>query len=82
MFSVQEKQHIAAEIEKLLLSLKHPEMPLEKPSFALHVDGKESWSWAYIKPNWAFGKDSPPEVRLFNEISRTLFNETVRDRSK
>ena len=48
MFSVDEKRHIAAEIERLLLSLKHPEMPIEKPRFALHVDGAESWSWADI----------------------------------
>ncbi|KKN28910.1 hypothetical protein LCGC14_0849630 [marine sediment metagenome] len=52
MFSKQEKVHIAEEIEKLLLSLNHPEMPKEKPMFALHVDGKEDCSWANIVPNW------------------------------
>lgn len=52
MFSVQEKQHIAKELEKILLELKHPEMPNEKPNFTLHIDGKASWSWADIKPNW------------------------------
>jgi len=52
MFSAEEKQHIASEIEKLLLSLNHREMPKDKPVFALHVDGKEVWSWADIKPNW------------------------------
>jgi hypothetical protein len=41
MFSQKEKQHIAAEIEKLLLSLNHPEMPKDRPKFRLHVDGLE-----------------------------------------
>lgn len=72
MFSLEEKQHIALELEKILLNLKHPEMPKEKPMFTLHVDGKEEWSWADIKPNWSFGKDSPPKVNPFNEISRQL----------
>lgn len=73
MFSLAEKQHIAAEVEKLLLSLNHPEMPKEKPMFSLHVDGKDPvWSWADIKPNWTFTAESPPQVNPFNEISRTL----------
>ena len=58
MFSLKEKQYIANQIEKLLLSLKHPEMPKKEPKFTLKVDGKESWSWAEIKPNWTFGIDN------------------------
>ena len=54
MFSQQEKRHIAAEIERLLLELNHPEMPKEQAIFHLRVEGKESWSWADIKPNWTF----------------------------
>ncbi len=54
MFNEKDKQQIAAIIEILLLSYKHPEMPEEKPEFALHVNGKESWSWADIEPNWHF----------------------------
>lgn len=73
MFSLKEKQQIAATIEKLLLDLKHPEMPTVNPSFTLHVDGKESWSWADIKPNWTFN-EQPPEVNLFNEIARDLLD--------
>lgn len=74
MFSVKEKQHIAREIEKLLLDLNHPEMPTEKPNFTLHVDGKESWSWADIKPNWIY-QDGIEKIGVnpFNEISRNLF---------
>lgn len=71
MFSLKEKQHIAAEIERILLELKHPEMPDSNPRFMLHVDGKESWSWADIAPNWTF-KDTAPGVNPFNEISREL----------
>jgi len=67
MFSQQQKQHIAAEIEKLLLSLNHPEMPKERPSFTLHVDGKERMSWADIKPNWTFSSENPPGINPWNE---------------
>jgi len=67
MFSVKEKQFIASKIEKLLLSLDHPEMPKEKPTFHLTVLGKEAWSWAEIKPNYTFGIDNPPSINPFNE---------------
>ena len=71
MFSVKEKMHIASEIERLLLELRHPEMPEEKPKFCLHVDGKEAWSFADIEPNWMFdGKEI--KYNPFNEISRDL----------
>lgn len=67
MFSVAQKQIISAKIEEVLLSFKHPEMPVKKPSFQLHVKGKESWSWADIEPNWTYGKDNPPKKNPFNE---------------
>ena len=54
MFSVRQKQLISDIMEKALLSLKHPEMPKEKPIFALHVNGKELWSFANIEPNWMY----------------------------
>ncbi len=72
MFSMQEKKHIADEIEKLLIGLNHPEMPKEKSTFHLHVDGKESWSWADIKPNWTFSQENRPGMNPFNEISRKV----------
>jgi len=52
MFSNEEKQKIAAAVEKAIMDLNHPEMPKEKPVFRLHIDGKEDWSWADIIPNW------------------------------
>jgi hypothetical protein len=67
MFSLKQKQYIAGQIEKILLELKHPEMPKEKPVFTLKVEGKEDWSWAEIKPNWIFGIDNPPEKNPWNE---------------
>ncbi len=66
MFSKEQKQKIAGAIEKLLLELNHPEMPKEKPKFKLHVDGKESWSWADIEPNWIY-EDKEPGVNPWNE---------------
>jgi len=70
MFSQKEKQFIAAEIEKLLISLEHPEMPKDKPMFSLHVTGKESWSWADIRPNWTFDETNAPGVNSWNEVAR------------
>ena len=67
MFSLKQKQFIAAEIEKLLLGLNHPEMPTEKPKFKLHVDGIREWSFAEIEPNWIY-EDNPPQVNQFNEF--------------
>lgn len=67
MFSFEQKRQIAAAVEKILLDINHPEMPKEKPSFQLHVDGAESWSWADINPNWMFGEDNQPGVNPHNE---------------
>lgn len=69
MFSQAEKKHIAAEVEKLLLSLNHPEMPKDRPKFRLHVDGAEGWSWADIVPNWVFTIGNPESVNPWNEQS-------------
>ena len=71
MFSKQEKQFIAAKVEELLLSLNHPEMPKERPSFCLKVDGIETWSWAEIEPNWTYG-DKEPGVNPWNEVARDV----------
>jgi len=72
MFSMKEKQYIAGQIEKILLDLKHPELPIEKPKFFLRVEGKEDWSWAEIKPNWTFGVDNPPKINPFNERAKDV----------
>ena len=70
MFSMKEKQEIAAKIEKLLLELNHPEMPTERPNFSLHIDGEQFWSWADIEPNWKYSTDNPPRVNPWNEVAR------------
>ncbi|HEB41535.1 MAG TPA: hypothetical protein ENI08_00765 [Candidatus Dependentiae bacterium] len=64
MFSMQQKKELAEVIEKKILSFNHPEMPKEKPSFKLHVDG--GFSWADIEPNWTF-EDKEPSINPFNE---------------
>ena len=66
MFSLEQKKFISAEVEKILLSLQHPEMPAEKPNFSLHVDGIESWSYADIKPNHTVNN---PGINPYNEIA-------------
>ncbi len=69
MFSMKEEQQIAKEIEELLLKLNHPEMPKEKVVFALHINGKEDWSWADIEPNWKY-EDKEPGINPWNEAAR------------
>jgi len=63
---METKMLIAQVVEELLLSLKHPEMPTERVTFTLHVEGKESWSWADILPNWAFD-GRLPKINPWNE---------------
>ncbi len=70
MFSLHQKIWLAREIEKLILSLHHPEMPKEKPHFKIHIDGAESWSWADIEPNWTF-ENKTPGVNPWNESVAT-----------
>jgi len=68
MFSLEQKKQIADVVEKVILSFNHPEMPKEKPSFHLHIGGKESWSWADIDPNWTFDESNQPGINPWNEI--------------
>lgn len=75
MFSVNEKRVIASMIEKILLDLDHPEMPKEKPKFTLHVEGKEDWSWADIKPNWQVGDVT--NCNPWNEIARSVMKKKL-----
>lgn len=79
MFSTKEKQFLAAEIEKLLLGLKHPEMPTTKPKFHLRVEGYAAWSWADISPNWTFSEVNPPNQNPWNEMAREAMspNKTI-----
>lgn len=71
MFTKAEKQFLAAEFEKLVLGLNHPEMPKTKPVFRIHVEGSAAWSWADIEPNWVYEqKGSPENPNPWNEIAR------------
>jgi len=71
MFSLEQKQKIAYEVEKLLLSFDHPELPTENLVFHLCVDGKKPWQCSDIEPNWIFDDDNPPRVNPWNETNAT-----------
>lgn len=74
MFSKRQKIEISKKVEEILLSYDHPEMPKEKPIFELHVNGKEDWSWANIKPNHLF-EDTEPDINDHNESQDPLSKE-------
>ena len=74
MFSVEQKWRISAAVEKVLLDINHPEMSNERPRFSLHVDGKESRSWADIATNWTFNDNNLPSVNLHNEAVAEQMN--------
>lgn len=90
MFSVAQKRSIAEAVEKALSEIHHPEMPVERPRFHLHVDGVESWSFAEIDPNWTFDDARQPGINPWNEqvavqmnadkdFSRTQLPAAIRD---
>ncbi len=66
MFSIREKQLIAEQVQEILRSTNHPELPENEINFLLHVDGAKSRSWADIKNNGAY-KDPVPSVNPWNE---------------
>ncbi len=66
MFSIREKQLIAASVQKILRDTGHPELPKGEISFLLHVDGAERCSWADIQNNGVY-ENSPPSVNAWNE---------------
>lgn len=47
MFSVQQKREISNEIQRVLRSTNHPELPPEgvEIQFNIHINGVENWSW-------------------------------------
>lgn len=76
MFSVEEKKKIAEAVEKVLLEINHVEMPVKEPLFFLRVEGKESWSFAEIEPNWKY-KENKPSVNQHNEMQ--IIYKKIRD---
>jgi len=65
MFSIEQKRHIAEEVQKILRATNHPELPAGEIHFHLHVEGAESWSWADIRNN---GDVPNPDVNPWNEL--------------
>ncbi len=75
MFSKKEKQKIADAVEGVLLEIAHPEMPKERLSFELRVDGKETWSFALIVPNWVWEEQGAVKNQNpWNEKARETLN--------
>jgi hypothetical protein len=64
MFSVRQKRYIAEQVQRIIKGTNHPELPNGEITFHLHVNGKESWSWADIKNN---GQVENPTVNPWNE---------------
>ena len=62
MFSPKLKSEIAREIQDMLQSLDHPELPKGEISFILHVDGADGWSWANIRNNNEKSVPVPPNI--------------------
>ena len=75
MFSVQQKRDIADAVQQILRATDHPELPDGEISFALHVDGAESWSWADIQNNGAVGS---PGINQHNELMGSVGKEEGR----
>ena len=68
MFSPKLKSLIAEHVQSLLQSLDHHELPEGEINFILHVDGKESWSWANIRNN--SDKDIPAPSSIDGNLSK------------
>ena len=65
MFSLKQKREISESVQRILRDTNHPELPEGEINFLLHVDGKESWSWADIKNN---GSVRNPGTNPWNEL--------------
>lgn len=69
MFSIKEKQLISQVIESTIRALAHPEMDNNNIRFTLHVEGRESWSFADIHEN---AKVAPANQNPWNEVARSI----------
>ncbi len=74
MFSVSQKQFIAQEIERTIRSLHHPEMDDRNIRFKIHIDGRDSWSFADITDNKT-ATENGMSVTPFNEAMATLMRD-------
>jgi hypothetical protein len=76
MFSVDQKRDISDAVQRILRATNHAELPYAgEISFLLHVDGKESWSWADIRNNGAVGE---PGINPHNELMASIPTEEGR----
>ena len=65
MFSINQKRHIAGQIQRILRETGHPELPAGEIKFSLLVQGAESYSFAQIQNN---GAVKSPGVNPWNEM--------------
>jgi hypothetical protein len=70
MFSIDQKQKIASQVQRILRDTNHPELPQGEIQFKLRVEGAESWSWAEIRNN---GDVPEPSVNSWNEMIAMVF---------
>ena len=64
MFDPELKQKISEHIQQLLAETNHKELPDGNISFLLHVNGRESWSWANIHDNGPGMKYVPGQLLM------------------
>jgi len=65
MFSIAQKRLIADQVQHILRSTQHHELPKGEIQFWLHVDGIAAWSWADIRNN---GAVTNPTINPWNEF--------------
>ena len=68
MLSSKVKQELSQKIQELLQEVSDSELPNGEIDFILHVDGKESWSWANIRNNSS--KDIPVPEEIVGNLTR------------
>lgn len=74
MFSGNEKRKIAQAVEDVIREIAHPEMDSAHIHFQLHIEGRESWSWADIRENSP--SDPPNDSNSWNEVSRNILKDS------
>lgn len=59
MLSPDQKRMLAVDIERKLLEMKLPDLPIEKPKFILWVIGETPFIYEYVLPVWEVNQGDP-----------------------
>ena len=62
---MKQKRLLAEQIQMLIRSTGHPELPEGEITFNIHIKGAEPWSWAQIRNN---GAVLEPGINPHNEL--------------